>query len=187
MTIYSIYTSATDCNYEQPHFYFKSHDLCLPSYTFSNISIIYFSLVRKTKRDTVDLPTVVGWSGADNLPYEKVGKNEPVCIADEVPFEIPESWEWVRIGSLFSLQAGKNISASKINELEFPDSYPCYGGNGIRGYVNVQNHNGDYPIIGRQGALCGNIKRATGKFYATEHAVCVSTFAHTDITWVCFF
>ena len=125
--------------------------------------------------------------GADNLPYEKVGKNEPVCIADEVPFEIPESWEWARIGSLFSLQAGKNISASKINEVEFPDSYPCYGGNGIRGYVNVQNHNGDYPIIGRQGALCGNIKRATGKFYATEHAVCVSTFANTDITWVCFF
>ena len=35
--------------------------------------------------------------GADNLPYEKVGKNEPVCIADEVPFEIPESWEWVRL------------------------------------------------------------------------------------------
>ena len=125
--------------------------------------------------------------GADNLPYEKVGKNEPVCIADEVPFEIPESWEWARLGSLFLLQAGKNISASKISEVKFPDSYPCYGGNGIRGYVNVQNHNGDYPIIGRQGALCGNIKRATGKFYATEHAVCVSTFAHTDITWVCFF
>ena len=38
--------------------------------------------------------------GADNLPYEKVGKNEPVCIADEVPFEIPESWEWVRLGTI---------------------------------------------------------------------------------------
>lgn len=35
--------------------------------------------------------------GADNLPYEKIGKNDPVCIADEVPFEIPESWEWCRI------------------------------------------------------------------------------------------
>ena len=38
--------------------------------------------------------------GADNLPYEKIGRNEPVCIADEVPFEIPESWEWVRLGKI---------------------------------------------------------------------------------------
>ncbi|MGM9424101.1 restriction endonuclease subunit S [Flavonifractor plautii] len=38
--------------------------------------------------------------GANNLPYEKVGKNEPVCIADEVPFEIPESWEWARLGTI---------------------------------------------------------------------------------------
>ena len=34
------------------------------------------------------------------MPYEKVGKNEPVCIADEVPFEIPESWEWARLGTV---------------------------------------------------------------------------------------
>ena len=123
----------------------------------------------------------------DNLPYEKVGKNEPVCIADEVPFEIPDSWEWARIGAMFSLQAGKNISASEISEREFAGSYPCYGGNGIRGYVSMQNHSGDYPIIGRQGALCGNINRATGDFYATEHAVCVSTFTDTDVTWACVF
>lgn len=38
--------------------------------------------------------------GADNLPYEKVGKNEPVCIADGVPFEIPDNWEWVRLSKI---------------------------------------------------------------------------------------
>ena len=38
--------------------------------------------------------------GADNLPYEKVGKNEPVCIADEVPFDIPDTWEWVRLANI---------------------------------------------------------------------------------------
>ncbi len=44
-------------------------------------------------------PSII-FRGADNLPYEKIGKNEPVCIADEVPFEIPESWEWVRLGKI---------------------------------------------------------------------------------------
>ena len=38
--------------------------------------------------------------GDDNLPYEKVGENESICIADEVPFEIPESWEWARLSGI---------------------------------------------------------------------------------------
>ena len=41
------------------------------------------------------------------MPYEKVGKNEPVCIADEVPFDIPENWEWVRFKNLVSYNMGK--------------------------------------------------------------------------------
>ena len=45
-----------------------------------------------------------------NLPYEKVGKNDPVCIADEVPFEIPESWEWVRLGSIGDWGSGATPS-----------------------------------------------------------------------------
>ena len=121
------------------------------------------------------------------MPYEKVGKNDPVCIADEVPFEIPESWEWVRISTVFTLQAGKNIKASDIFESNFNGSYLCYGGNGVRGYVKSYNREGTYPIIGRQGALCGNIKYAKGKFYATEHAICVETFAETNVEWACAF
>ena len=38
--------------------------------------------------------------GEDNLPYEKVGKKEPVCIADDIPFEIPDTWEWARLLSV---------------------------------------------------------------------------------------
>lgn len=109
------------------------------------------------------------------------------CIDDKIPFEIPDSWCWTRIGTIFTLQAGKNISAAEIEETFQSDLYPCYGGNGIRGFVNRANRIGDYPIIGRQGALCGNINRATGEFYATEHAVCVETFCNIDITWACFF
>lgn len=109
------------------------------------------------------------------------------CIDDELPFEIPENWCWCKIGTIFTLQAGKNIQAAEIHENPFADSYPCYGGNGIRGYVASSNRTGDYPIIGRQGALCGNINRATGEFYATEHAVCVETYSQISVAWACLF
>jgi len=122
----------------------------------------------------------------ENSHYEKLDRIER-CIDEEIPFEIPKGWAWTSIGSMFNLQAGKNIQASEISECSGENLYPCFGGNGIRGYVPFYNHNGDYPIIGRQGALCGCINRATGIFYATEHAVCVDTFANTNVAWACYF
>lgn len=56
-------------------------------------------LIKEGKIKKEKNPSII-FRGADNLPYEKIGKNEPVCIADEVPFEIPESWEWVRLGKI---------------------------------------------------------------------------------------
>lgn len=72
------------------------------------------------------------------------------------------------------LKAGKNIKADDISEENIESHYPCFGGNGIRGFVSFYSHDGQYPIIGRQGALCGCVAWATGKFYATEHAVVVT-------------
>ena len=57
------------------------------------------ALIKAGKIKKEKNPSVI-FRGADNLPYEKVGKNEPVCIADEVPFDIPDSWEWVRLKDL---------------------------------------------------------------------------------------
>ena len=55
-------------------------------------------------------------SPSDNLPYEKVGKNEPVCIADEVPFDIPETWEWARLGMISTYSHTKQkINAQNAN------------------------------------------------------------------------
>lgn len=105
----------------------------------------------------------------------------------EAPFEIPANWEWVRIGDIFNLQAGKNIAAGLISSTCEDGYYPCFGGNGLRGFVSCFNREGDYPLIGRQGALCGNINRATGKFYATEHAVVVETNSMMNVSLACFF
>ncbi|MGN1281051.1 MAG: restriction endonuclease subunit S [Succinivibrio sp.] len=120
----------------------------------------------------------------------KIKKEKPLpeITEEEIPFDIPESWKWVRIGQIYSLQAGTNIKAELIQEAPTEKNiYKCYGGNGVRGYVSVFNHNGNYPIIGRQGALCGNIKQASGYFYATEHAVCVKIFSNSSVDLACFF
>ncbi len=118
----------------------------------------------------------------------KKEKPLPEITENEKPFDIPESWKWVRIGTIFSLQAGKNITASDIyKETSDEHSFLCYGGNGIRGYVSSNNRSGHFPIIGRQGALCGNINLANGDFYATEHAVVVDHFQMCDVLWCGYF
>ena len=71
-------------------------------------------LIKEGKIKKEKNPSII-FRGADNLPYEKVGKNEPVCIADEVPFDIPESWEWVRLGSVIELQSGQDMTPDKYN------------------------------------------------------------------------
>ena len=82
--------------------------------------------------------------------------------------------EWKTLGEVCGLKAGIAISASCIREQK-NDVYktPCYGGNGLRGYVQEVNHYSDAPLIGRQGALCGNVCFAKAPYYATEHAVIV--------------
>ena len=50
---------------------------------------------RRTKKKTP-----FAGADSDNTPYEKIGNHEPVSLADEVPFEIPDTWEWVRLGSI---------------------------------------------------------------------------------------
>jgi len=92
--------------------------------------------------------------------------------------------EWKTLGEVLKMRAGHHISASKImpnasNEY----AHPCFGGNGIRGFVENKSHDGNHLLIGRQGALCGNVKRINGKFYATEHAVVVTNSDEIDIDW----
>lgn len=99
--------------------------------------------------------------------------------------ELPDKWCWCKIGDFLELKAGKNIKADNISiEKNNNNKYACYGGNGIRGYVDSFNVEGTHIIIGRQGALCGNINIAENKFYATEHAVVVYPRYDTDISWL---
>lgn len=81
------------------------------------------------------------------------------------------AWEHRKLGDLCSeFKSGDFIRAE---EIAVSGEYPVYGGNGLRGYTDRYNHEGDFALIGRQGALCGNMNYSSGKAYFTEHAVAV--------------
>ena len=89
-----------------------------------------------------------------------------------------------KLGEVCLLKAGKFVSANDISPEYNKGLYPCFGGNGIRGYVAESTHDGEFPLIGRQGALCGNVNLASGKFHATEHAVVVQPKIEMNVHWL---
>ena len=93
-------------------------------------------------------------------------------------------WSNLSITKIATLKAGKNFNKNDAVDFPMNGYYPCYGGNGQRGYVPYYNQEGTFNIIGRQGALCGCVNIADGKFYATEHAVLVTPIVDTDFNFL---
>ena len=82
------------------------------------------------------------------------------------PIDNPKGWETKKLGQVYKLKSGDGLSAKQFIE----GQYPVYGGNGISGYHNSYNMDGDYIIIGRVGAYCGNVRYVSGKFWLTDNA-----------------
>ena len=94
--------------------------------------------------------------------------------------EVPRHWEVKKIKHLAQLRSGESITAADINET---GEYAVFGGNGVRGYTGEYTHDGSHVLIGRQGALCGNINYAQGKFWASEHAVVAHPLTCFNVLW----
>jgi type I restriction enzyme S subunit len=95
--------------------------------------------------------------------------------------EIPAHWKVKRLKYVARLRSGEAITSSTISET---GEYPVYGGNGLRGYTSAYTHEGEFPLIGRQGALCGCINYAQGRFWASEHAVVAAPTAGNLPVWL---
>ena len=95
--------------------------------------------------------------------------------------EIPVEWEVKKLRYIVNLKSGNNLTANQIKE---DGAYPVYGGNGLRGYYHEFTHEGDFILIGRQGALCGNINYPASKFWATDHAVVVEPLSDYKLVWL---
>lgn len=97
-------------------------------------------------------------------------------------FQETNGWSLSLLGNVCDMQAGKFVAAAEISLQSGVDLFPCYGGNGLRGYTKTHTHSGRYSLIGRQGSLCGNVTLVDGRFHATEHAVVATpkTGIHTE-------
>lgn len=130
-------------------------------------------LIRKLKEKRSAL---ISRTVTKGLPPEAAAKAgltpNPKLKPSGIPWlgDVPEHWEIKKLSYLTRMQSGDTITS-----LEFSDdgNYPVFGGNGHRGYYSEFTHDGDFVLIGRQGALCGNINYASGRFWASEHAIVV--------------
>lgn len=90
-------------------------------------------------------------------------------------------WSAQLLRDISHMKSGEAITAERLRDTH---PFPCYGGNGLRGYADSFTHDGHFALIGRQGALCGNVVMACGKFFASEHAVVVAPIDGVDIVWL---
>ena len=95
--------------------------------------------------------------------------------------QVPEHWEVCALKRIVSMQSGESITGESIEET---GEYQVFGGNGLRGYTSAFTHDGKFVLIGRQGALCGNINYASGKFWASEHAVVATPIKQVNTVWL---
>lgn len=92
-----------------------------------------------------------------------------------------QPWSAQLLRDISHMKSGEAITAESLRDTH---PFPCYGGNGLRGYADSFTHDGHFALIGRQGALCGNVAMACGKFFASEHAVVVAPIDGVDIIWL---
>jgi type I restriction enzyme, S subunit len=96
----------------------------------------------------------------------KRGKPLSPIRPDEVPYEVPKGWEWVRLGNLIKVTSGQALPRSRMVK----GSIPVFGGNGITGYHNAANIDGHTVVIGRVGFYCGSVHETPEKAWITDNA-----------------
>lgn len=94
--------------------------------------------------------------------------------------EIPTHWQVKALKHIAFMKSGETISPDQFTE----DGFPVFGGNGFRGYTKTFTNEGCFVLIGRQGALCGNVNYAEGQFFASEHAIVVYPLNKENYFWL---
>lgn len=141
-----------------PHIYFKDYGKC-------KIDVPPLSEQERIVSELDLLSGIIEKKKAQLKEYDKLAQSIFYDMFGD-PVTNEKGWEVKKLGEVYKLKSGDGLSAKEF----IKGDYPVYGGNGISGYHNAYNMDGDFIIIGRVGAYCGNVRFVKGRFWLTDNA-----------------
>lgn len=111
-------------------------------------------------------------------PYPKYKDSGVEWLGD-----VPVGWEVLSLCRLFCVKSGDMTTSTDLLD----EGFQVFGGNGFRGFFDNWNTEKGTIIIGRYGALCGNIKISPERIWATEHAFRVFPYMFFHTNFIAFF
>ena len=123
---------------------------------------------RKEEGTAKDLLAAIRAEKAQLIKEKKIKKTKPLpaITDDENPFDIPDNWEWVRLGEIIRISSGDGLSSRNMVKGDIP----VFGGNGITGYHNKANVSKETIVIGRVGYYCGSVHVTPSQAWITDNA-----------------
>ena len=132
------------------------------------------------------------YRGSDGRRYEKRGKGEPVCIDDEIPFDIPKGWEWARFESVLYNRDAERIPVSVAEREKLEKRYDYYGASGVIDKVDKYLFDKPLLLIGEDGAnLLARTKpiafMARGQYWVNNHAHVLDGLSEVLLEYIALF
>ena len=118
--------------------------------------------------------------------YEKLNGKD-VCIEDELPFTIPENWQWCRLGDIVEILDSKRKPITKNKRKS--GIYPYYGATCIQDYVDDYIFDEDLLLLGEDGAKWGRGDISafciSGKTWVNNHAHVLKLRYSINMNYIC--
>ena len=145
----------------------------------------------KLKPKDIKNDTVI-FKGDDNLHYEKFSDGTVKCIKDEIPFDVPDNWEWCRFGSYTLNRDNERKPVSSVQRKKLKKIYDYYGASGVIDQTDSFLFDEELLLIGEDGAnLLARTKPiaflADGKYWVNNHAHCIDSIDKRLLEFICIY
>ena len=145
----------------------------------------------KLKPKDIKNDTVI-FKGDDNLHYEKFSGGTVKCIEDEIPFDVPNNWEWCRFGSYTLNRDSERKPVSSVQRKKVKKIYDYYGASGVIDQTDSFLFDEELLLIGEDGAnLLARTKPiaflADGKYWVNNHAHCIDSIDKRLLKFICIY